>query len=62
MKVNCYVCNGPVDIVTALYIGGGLYRHKSKCRPGGAEWINAPVSKKGINKELRELFLKTIKG
>ena len=38
MTPTCYVCGRPIRS-GAVYIPGGLYRHKSKCKPGSTEYM-----------------------
>lgn len=37
----CYVCGAEIRL-NALYIGQGLYRHRSRCAPGTDKYLQNP--------------------
>jgi len=47
----CYVCEKPIR-ENALYIGQGLYRHPSKCTPGGKVYMSVPKLRKKMLKSI----------
>ena len=51
MKTVCYVCNK--EGYNMLYRGQGLYRHRSKCRPGREAWLKSRVAEES---RIREFF------
>jgi hypothetical protein len=58
---SCYVCGKAIK-GAGQYVGQGLWRHKSKCRPGSDAWLRSSVSKHSrLSRELRILFIKVKK-
>lgn len=49
--MTCYVCGH--EGRDLQYIGKGLYRHKSRCKPGRKRWLE---SKTGKTSAIREHF------
>ena len=55
--MKCYVCGNEIKS-NPLYIGQGLYRHISKCKPLSENWLKSEVSRKKGAKEMRAIMVK----